>query len=232
MKNPHPVKLAALTLFAAAILLPAASTQAQSTIVDYQFVTASPDATTGSSISSLTGVGGLSVGGYNNWATGTETGTQRIFFNGASGAGRSIDISLDATGLEDITLGSFFQLTSQNNLSAVNWRLSYSTNGGTSFTQIGSDFSIILTGGGNSENARITEGASFNLGGAADNNPNIVFRLNSAPSSLDFDGNTALGGQVAFDNFSVLGTAIIPEPSSFALLSGILALGWIMVRRR
>jgi hypothetical protein len=200
------------------------------TIVDYEFTSASPAATIGSSISSISTVGGVSVGGYNNWATGSEAGTQRIFFNGASGAGRSIDISLDATGYQDVELGSFFQLTSQNTFSAVNWQLSYSTNGGTDFTQIGSDFPIILTGGGNSENARITNGANFTLPSAADNNANIVFRLNSAPGSLDFDGNTASGGQVALDNFTINAT-VIPEPSTFALV-GLFALTLLFVRRR
>lgn len=206
---------------------------AQSTIVSYTFdntTPALPAPAIGSLISSITGTGGPFYQGTGSWATGSETGTQFGVFSGASGAGRSIDISLNAAGYQDITLGSFFQFAANNATAAVDWQLSYSLNGGSSFTQIGSDFAIIYVGGGNSENTHITTGSNFALGAGADNNANIIFRFNSAPGSLDFNGATASGGQIKIDNFNILATPI-PEPSTAALLS-LCGLATLALRRR
>lgn len=212
-------------------ILPSAFLSAQ-TIVDYTFdnTETRPAPEVGSSISSISSTL-ASITGYQAWATGTEQGTDAVVISGASGPGRFIDISLDATGFQDITLGSFFQLSATNTTAAVNWQLSYSLNGGTDFTQIGSDFSIINVGGGNSENSQITTGADFTLPDGANNISSIIFRLNSAPGSLDFNGATASGGQIRFDNFTISGTSI-PEPSSLALISGFIALACVMIRRR
>ena len=216
----HPLERCLLPL-CAALALSCPVAHAQSTIVSYTFdntTPALPAPAIGSSISSITGNGGPFYQGTALWATGSETGTKYGVFSGASGAGKSIDISLNAAGYQNITLGSFFQFAANNSTAAVNWQLSYSLNGGSSFTQIGSDFAIILTGGGNSENTHITIGSNFALGAGADNNANIIFRFNSAPGSLDFTGANASAGQIKIDNFNILATPI-PEPSTAAVLS-------------
>jgi hypothetical protein len=197
-------------------------------IVDYTFTALSPAPEIGAAISSIGFSGGPFIGGYTNWATGTEAGEPHALISGASGAGRSIDITLDATGYRDISLGGFFQLSAANTIAAIDWQLFYSTDG-VNFNQIGSDFSILNVGGGNSENTRITVGANFSLPSSADDNPNVVFRLNSAPGSLTFDGGVPSGGQVRFDNFTINGD-VIPEPST-ALLSALGICG-LLIRRR
>jgi len=208
---------------------------AQSNIVSYTFdntVPALPAPAIGSSISSISGSGGPFYQGTGSWATGSETNSRFGVFSGVSGAGRSINISLDATGYQDITLGSFFQFAANNDAAAVNWQLSYSLNGGSTFTQIGSDFATILVGAGNSENTHITTGSNFALGAGADDNANIIFRFNSAPDSLNFLGATASGGQIKIDNFNIFATPIaVPEPSTAALLS-LCGLAILALRRR
>jgi hypothetical protein len=237
MKTPNrsmfqPLQRCLLPL-CAALALPFTVAHAQSTIVSYTFdntTPALPAPAIGSSISSISGTGGPFYQGTGSWATGSETGTKFGVFSGASGVGKSIDISLNAAGYQNITLGSFFQFAANNNTAAVNWQFSYSLDGGSSFTQIGSDFAIILTGAGNSENTHITTGSNFALGAGADNNANIIFRFNSAPGSLDFNGATASGGQIKIDNFNILATPI-PEPSTAALLS-LCGLATLALRRR
>jgi len=194
-----------LPLFLA--VLPLTLIAAQTAIVDYTFESASVKPTTGESISSIVPIG-AQIGGYNSWATGLEEESNYIYFNAASGEGRAIKITLDATGYKDLVLGDFFQMSANNALAAINWQLAYSLDGGLTFIQIGEDFPILLKGGGNSENSRITVGKGFALGAEADNNSSIVFRLSSVPGSLNFQEDLALGGQVKFDNFTVHGVAI------------------------
>lgn len=50
--------------------------------------------------------------------------------------------------------------------------------------------------------------------------------------TMTFSGGDNLDTSSVADNMLFSGTAVIPEPSSFALLSGCLALGAVMVRRR
>lgn len=190
------------------VLLPSVSLFAQTKIVDYTFENedARPAPEVGSFISYISTTGGPVLSDYFLWVTGSEAESSTAVFSGSSGEGRSIDIFLDATGYQDITLGSFFQMSATNVLAAKNWQLSYSLDGGITFTQIGSDFPIINDGAGNSEKSRITEAAGFVLPASANNNSKIVFRLNSAPQSLDFEGNPVDGGQIRFDNFSIMAT--------------------------
>lgn len=220
-----------LLTLCAALALPLSVAQS-AVIVNYTFQSQTAVATVGSSISSLTtpGTGGINTP-YSTWTTGTEAGQYLVTVNGSSGAGRSIDISLNATGYQDVTLGSFFQLRASNTTAATTWQLSYSINGGSSFTQIGANFAIINTGGGNSESTRITNGANFALPVGANNNANIIFRINSAPGSLNFLGVIADGGQVGFDNFSI-NASVIPEPSTWALLVGGMTALVVLRRRR
>lgn len=59
----------------------------------------------------------------------------------------------------------------------------------------------------------------------------LVFSLvgNDASTGTGNAGNVALG--IGFDNFAVSGT-VVPEPSTYALIAGALALGFVAYRRR
>ncbi len=53
----------------------------------------------------------------------------------------------------------------------------------------------------------------------------------AAGSFINFD-LTNLPGGASFDNFMIAGTAVVPEPSTYAAIIGALALGFVALRRR
>ena len=126
---------------------------------------------------------------------------------------------------------------------------------GISFTQgtaIG-NYTVIgtapINAAGNSGSSALTAGITFNLGGnvATGNEIGILAFNTSTTSTIGDDpykvftndwlvaadgANLSLTGGGPFTGASILPSTVVPEPSSYALLGGLLALGCVMLRRR
>ena len=124
---------------------------------------------------------------------------------------------------------------------------------GISFTQgtaIG-NYTVIGTAGINpaGSSSALTAGITFNLGGnvATGNEIGILAFNTSTTSTIGGDpykvftndwlvaadgANLSLTGGGPFTGASILPSTVVPEPSSYALLGGLLALGCVMLRRR
>jgi hypothetical protein len=128
--------------------------------------------------------------------------------------GSYIQFPVDATFFANMSL-SFAYTTAGNGFNSV--ELQYSTNGGVTFTSVGSQ--PMLTGGQPSL-------VNFTLPAGANNQPNLVLRL-------IFTGGTSNGNnlQTIIDNIQVPGS-IVPEPATVAGgLLGVLGLCWHQRRR-
>jgi hypothetical protein len=95
---------------------------------------------------------------------------------------------------------------------------------------------VDFTGNLNTQNMLIdwTSGSEFSLTAATISGSGTTFEELWTAGALLVDG--AQTGSFG-DNFSVTGdtltlAAVVPEPSAYALLAGMLAFGWIMTRRR
>jgi len=107
------------------------------------------------------------------------------------------------------------------------FRLAYSSDGGSTFTDF-STYTVILSGfSTGSTNTAATH--SFDLSGvtALNNNANVVFRLidNSTNAIGGSTAGVGTGGTDRVDNFTVTATAAVPEPS----VIGMVALGTALV---
>jgi hypothetical protein len=128
--------------------------------------------------------------------------------------GHWIQFGVDATFFENMSL-SFAVNTAGNGFNSA--ALSYSLNGGGTFTAVGS--LPILSGGG-------FQILSFVLPAAVNNQPNVVLRLT-------FTGGTSMGNnlETVIDNIQLTGT-LVPEPATVAGgLLGFLGLCWFQRRR-
>ena len=150
----------------------------------------------------------------NNWAVGDfyqfQTSTA-----GKSGIAVSWDQTGSATGPKDFSL-------------------SYSTDG-TTFTSFAS-YSILVNGtpnspwtSGGSRNSAYTLSYDLSAITALDNSANVYFRLIDASTTALNGGTVATAGSDRVDNFTI---TAIPEPSTYALLSGLVGLSAAALRRR
>jgi len=176
----------------------------------------------GSTEISFDGYGGNieSFGGSTvNAQDGAPAGDDLALQNGTDNAisGTFIEIAFDMSNLEDLFIDYKISGTATGADSAQ-W--SYSTNGST-FTDFGPDVGArdVSTTLASDEFGTISTTA---LDGASTAFVRLTFDVTT-------DGSNA--GNNRFDNLTFSGT-VVPEPSAYALLAGMLGLGYVMVRRR
>jgi hypothetical protein len=179
--------------------------------------------------------------GTNGWNSGTAIGTQGAQFNTSTAGETNISVSFD------------IEITVQGE---ANLQVEYTTNG-----TLWQNAALTFTGAGatiltNSSNSNIVNGSYFhgaptvndtwfngitaNLTGitAVNADPNFGIRIvNAATGAADVNlkTNGALNntsGNWRLDDVTISGTAAIPEPSTWALVIGVLALGFAAIRRR
>ena len=112
--------------------------------------------------------------------------------------------------------------------------MSYSLNG-TSFTQIGSTYSVLANAAPNPAWNAVTASSlytfNYDLGSLVDNSSTVYFRIADASTTSANGGTVAAAGTDRIDNFSVF-TTPVPEPSAVALgILGGLA-GLVIWKRR
>ncbi|MGJ8641628.1 MAG: PEP-CTERM sorting domain-containing protein [Opitutaceae bacterium] len=93
------------------------------------------------------------------------------------------------------------------------------------------DGASIRSGGNFNPPASGTYIEALNISSAAATTGQTVFS-NGDTFSVAFGTRENGGGNTAFDNFVINGTVIVPEPSSYALLAGLVGLSAVMLRRR
>jgi hypothetical protein len=149
----------------------------------------------------------------NNWAVGDYAQFQ-LSTVGFHGLSLSYDQTSSTTGPRDFTL-------------------SYSLNG-SSFTQIGSTYSVLANSAPNAWNATTSSSLftfNYDLGSLVDDSATVFFRIADASTTSANGGTVATTGTDRIDNFSVF-TTPVPEPSSVALgILGGLA-GLVIWKRR
>jgi hypothetical protein len=130
-----------------------------------------------------------------------------------SNNGMHIDFNVSTAGFSGISISWAQRGTSTGFDSRT---LSWSANGGGTFSVFATDSGTL----GSS-----FAGVAYDLASitALDNNPNVVLRIT-------LDGATSGTGNNRFDN--ILVTAAVPEPSVYAALIGLAALGFVIARRR
>ncbi len=131
-------------------------------------------------------------------------------FPGASADGGSFEFAINAGSA--FTDFSFGFAAGQNQAGSSDLAVSYSTNGGGSFTFLENVEVTTLTSGG---------GQAFSIDATGFNASEVIFRV-------DF---TDIDTGVTFDNLQVSGT-VVPEPSTYAAIFGAIALAFAAVRRR
>jgi len=134
---------------------------------------------------------------------------------------QSFDLSFNMTGLQDVELSfDAYRLFSDPTRAAPSgFNVFYSTDG-TNFTNANTTLTFDTTG---------YSTLTFSAGSVLDNEATAFIRLTFL---ADATGNTGDGGAgVRFDNIQ-LNTAVIPEPTTYAALFGIAALGLVLYRRR
>jgi hypothetical protein len=223
------MKLCLLALLLGAAAAPAF---AQTTLADWTFETVAPTTSgpyaadvgsgtaTGfhaltSTYSATAGNGSFNAWSSNNWSVGDYYQFQ-VSTTGQSGLSLSWDETSSNTGPKDFAL-------------------EYSTNGGASFTTVGSSYSVLANASPNPTWTNSTYHSIYtmteDLSGitALNNDASVLFRL------VDVDTTSANGGTVAstgtdrVDNFSLIA---IPEPSTYALIAGLAVAAAALARRR
>lgn len=191
--------------------------RAQTTIVNYSFEnTTTP--IVGSSISSVSWTPSVSAG-----YTASFSSQFQALSLGSFASGDSFKVTLDATGFQNIVFGGF--RINGTTSAPVTWQLSYSLTGAAgTFTNVAP---FTLSSGTSVGTTTVT---GFALPVGANNNSSIVVSF-LATTSAKISGAGAASGTLHLDNLSFSATAI-PEPSTYAIILGAVALISIAVHRR
>jgi MYXO-CTERM domain-containing protein len=201
-----PARLSCLSLLAGLHV----AAPAQTVLVSYTFEDTAA-AVIGASRSTLTWNSGAGVG-----YTSPFTGQGRALSVGDFQMDEYFQITLDATGYSTVVLNSF---RSNGSIAAPrDWKISYSLAGVAGSFVDAATYTLASNIAADS-----TTIAGFQLPSGANHNPFIVVRL-VANSTTRVDGGASAGGTVRLDNISFAAT-VIPEPSTYAALAGLMALG-------
>jgi PEP-CTERM motif len=173
-------------------------------------------------------------------ASGSHAGAAVYSSPAGNGSAHSFSANLWAVGdywlFQVSTLGynnvglSFDQASS--NTGPRDYDLEYSLNNGGSWTTLNS-YSVLANASPNPTWSTTTYNSIYtftpDLGGVADNQASVWFRLIDTSTVSANGGGVGTGGADRVDNFTV---AVIPEPTSLALLGGFGLLALFGLRRR
>lgn len=173
--------------------------------------------TTGVTNPQVTGFGGTTVNAGTSFATATS-GASALALANSSANGLFAVFAFSMAGYKDLTISYATQATATG-FNLQTWE--YSTNGTT--------WSALDT-----FNPKLGGSAATNFAGVGVVTLDTISGLDSIGSAfvrLSLTGASAAGGNNRFDNIQFTATAV-PEPSSFAALAGVGALGFCALRRR
>ena len=188
----------------------------QTTIVNYTFEnTTTP--VIGSSISSISWDSGATA----SYSAAFSAQSQALSI-GSMANGNSFQVTLDASGLENIVFNGF--RINGTAASPATWQLAYSLTGAAgTFTTVSS----YALSAGTSVGATTLSG--FNLPTGANNNSSVVISF-LATTANKITGTGSASGTLHLDNLSFSATAV-PEPSTYVLFLGLIALAGALIRR-
>lgn len=175
-----------------------------------------------------TATGGLANATYGTFdATGTHTnlGDDHLSLN--NGLEGGVNFTITNSSGTDWDLEEFhFDFGATRPGAADNWELTV-VSGGLTAGSVASGGPVADGGGGTAAwtdvDVDMTNIADFRL----ETDATVVFLLNFTKDSTQGPS----GHHAYIDNFAITGTAV-PEPGTFALLSGLMALAFVAVRRR
>lgn len=164
---------------------------------------------------------------------GGETGQQSLNFVNTGGA---FDVVFNFTSSTDVVV-NFDWLTETTGAFTDIMNVSYSTDGVnfSSYTKAGSTaaggFGLTGSTAAWGQSTGSSGGASSFLFGQTDQVIDLSSELNPIQAVRFEFVNLGASERVGLDNVHIAGTAV-PEPSAFAAIAGVLALGFVAMRRR
>ena len=173
-----------------------------------------------------------------------------INFGSAAAAGGGLFTGADGTSADSIAIGYFSGSANAalTGWSAFNTDTSYNTTGGfnlagatnvTVDSAIGLDAWILIADGSLSALVRADDWASYSGVVSPGTPASLVYQFDSADTAANISSLAATGTTLTISDNAGQGGAsgvsfqlAVPEPSSYALLGGLLALTCVMLRRR
>jgi len=162
------------------------------------------------------------------WSSPAGNGSAHSFSVNTWAVGDYSQFQLSTVGFSGLSL-SYDQTSSTTGPRDFN--LSYSLDG-TTFTQIGSTYSVLPNSAPNAWNTTTSSSLftfSYDLGSTIDNSPTVYFRITDADTTSANGGTVAVAGTDRIDNFTVF-TTPVPEPT-LATLFGLGGLGLLLRRK-
>lgn len=182
-------------------------------------------------------VGSGSATGFHSAATvysnPVGNGSVESFSSTAWSVGDYYQFQISTTGFEDIQIG-WDQASS--NTGPRDFAVQFSTDG-TNFTNFGSDYAVLANASPNPVWNSTTSSALYSFTrdlssiGAIEDAAAVYFRLRNTTTVSANLGTVAATGTDRVDNFTVTGTAVVPEPSGI-VLAGLGILGAVFALRR
>lgn len=110
------------------------------------------------------------------------------------------------------------------------WNFEYSTDGGSTFTSAGSH-TVFGTGDDNWSTSEVTGGFYGFIGqsGGTLDLSSVTDPINAIKFNVQ---NATAGERIGIDNILVQGITVVPEPSTYALIVGIIAFGFMSLSRK
>ena len=203
---------------------------AQTTLAGWTFETSAPVSSGPVAPEIGTGVASGSHAGVATYSSPSGNGSAHSFSSNTWGIGDFYQFTTSTLGSSGIAV-SFDQTGSATG--PKDFKFSYSIDG-TNFTQFAT-YGVLVNASPNPIWNSSTSSAlftnSFNLSsvGVLDNVANVYFRISDTTTTSLNGGTVATGGTDRVDNFFI---TAIPEPSTYALFSGLAAFALIFFRRK
>ena len=167
---------------------------------------------------------------------GGETGQQSLNFT----AGSAFNVVFNFTDAFNVVINADW-LTSNTGGATDILDISYSANGGstwTTYNKANGQYAALASTSGWTESDGDAGGFIGFVNGGAQSDmtidlSSVTADANSTVNAVRFEFvNLAVGERVGLDNVHVTGSAVVPEPSTYAAIFGVIALAIAAVRRR